>query len=216
MLAETCERKSMSTRIFQIPWTKYFPLEFERKGCVAEYVTPAEGFAFIQDHYKVIHELDQSEGNSFSEDYTDAKLRYYQEEGDFFLVKEEGIAVGIIVGSSLDWSSYNLRNSSFLPRLQGSGLHSKLLSYLIRILAEHGVVRAEADVSPSNFASLQVLIRARFNVTGMNLSERWGALVHMTQYLQADAEGRFLERFCIGPKPQLGRLAFLKERSGFL
>jgi GNAT superfamily N-acetyltransferase len=198
-------RKSMSSIVFGIHWDAYFPFNFESQGCTAEYVSPGEGLTFLQKNYAEIHNSheDETVRPFFKEDFTEAKLRYYEELGDFFLVKECGEPVGLIVGSLTDWSSYNFRSSSFLRRFQGSGVHTKLLSSVIQILKVHGVARAEADASPSNFATLQVLMRSRFNITGLNLTERWGALIHLTQYLQEAPEIHFLDSFCSGPRRQL-------------
>ncbi|MEO5969904.1 MAG: GNAT family N-acetyltransferase [Bdellovibrionia bacterium] len=205
-------RSSMSSKVLGIDWTQYFPYSFETQNCVAEYVTALEGLAFIRKYYNEIHLeqgqfQEQEEGSEeapflsyYKEDFTEAKVRYYEELGDFFLVKQGGDPVGVIVGTLTDWSTYNFRSSSFLRKFQGSGIHTKLLAYAIKILKFHGVVRAEADANPSNFATLQVLTRSRFNITGINLSERWGALVHFTQYLQEEPANCFQKHFCSGPK----------------
>jgi hypothetical protein len=78
----------------------------------------------------------------------------------------------------------------------------KFFPHLFERLRLAGVERVEADASPANFASLQTLLRNRFNVTGSVLSERWGALVRLTRFLDDDATGVFLDQFCDGVRPQ--------------
>jgi len=57
------------------------------------------------------------------------------------------------------------------------------LPVLFEILKSAGVERIEADTSPGNFASMTVMTRLRFNLTGTVLSERWGAMMHFTKFL---------------------------------
>lgn len=186
--------------MFKLRWEDHFPLQFDRENCRAEYASPAEGLDFLLNHYREIHKLDQAENRFLNETFDEAKLSYYQKEGDFFLVKENGISKGIIVGTINDWSSYNLRTSSFLRDFQGSGIHTRLISYLLSVLKKQGVARVEADASPANFATLQILLRFRFYVTGLNLSERWGGTIHLTKFLTDEPEAKFLEHFCSSPK----------------
>jgi hypothetical protein len=50
---------------------------------------------------------------------------------------------------------------------------------------------------------MHIMGRLRFNVTGTCLSERWGANVHFTKFLNGDNERTFLQQFCSGVKYQL-------------
>ena len=74
---------------------------------------------------------------------------------------------------------------------------------LFEQLKRAGVERVEADTSPANMATMHLLTRLRFNMTGTTLSERWGAHVHFTKFLDERSEGVFLEQFCSGVKYQV-------------
>jgi hypothetical protein len=45
---------------------------------------------------------------------------------------------------------------------------------------------------------MYVLTRARFNITGSLMSERWGALIRFTKFLNERGEDTFLQQFCRG------------------
>jgi hypothetical protein len=70
------------------------------------------------------------------------------------------------------------------------------------VLGQAGVRRFELDTSPANMATIQVLTRLRFNVTGHITSERWGALLRLTKFLDERAEEVFLDSFCSGVRYQ--------------
>jgi len=100
-------------------------------------------------------------------------------------------------------SQFRVRNCSILPAFQGGGRYQSLLRHLISVLGENGIDRIEGDVAPSNLGHIHVLNKLKFNITGFNLSERWGALVHFTHFTNPKPEKVFLDQFCDGVKPQL-------------
>jgi hypothetical protein len=64
------------------------------------------------------------------------------------------------------------------------------------------VERVDVETSPSNLATMHIMNRFRFNVTGQVLSERWGALVKFSKFLDGDCEKVFLRQYCTGIKYQ--------------
>jgi RimJ/RimL family protein N-acetyltransferase len=92
-----------------------------------------------------------------------------------------------------------------LPAYQGRQLPRVVLPLLFERLKRAAVRRVEAETSPSNLVTIHVLTRMRFNITGNALSDRWGALLRMTKYLDRDAEDVFLDTFCVGIPYQLRR-----------
>jgi hypothetical protein len=74
---------------------------------------------------------------------------------------------------------------------------------LFEELKRVGVERVECDTSPANLVMVHIMGRLRFNVTGTCLSERWGAYIHFTRFLNSDNERTFLRQFCSGVKYQL-------------
>ena len=73
---------------------------------------------------------------------------------------------------------------------------------MFAVLRAAGVERVEADTSPSNMATLHLLSRLRFNPTGTVLTDRWGAHIKFTRYLDDAAEQVFLDQFCTGVRYQ--------------
>jgi Acetyltransferase (GNAT) family len=134
---------------------------------------------------------------------SEAKVRYYRVAGDFFEFKSEGDTVALLVGTPVDWSTYYIRSAAALPEFQGKKLVQRFLPVLFELLRQVGVERVEADTSPSNMATLHLLTRLRFNPTGTVLSDRFGALVHFTRFLEPDSEDVFVRTLCTGVPYQL-------------
>jgi GNAT superfamily N-acetyltransferase len=189
-------RTSLLTKLFKVKWNQHFPLNVENCGCTIEYIEPELAFQFIRQSYDEIFELELWKDPLLAEQQTDEKLQYYKECGDFFMIYKDSKAIGIFIGTLTDWSSYYFRSAAVLPQYQGNGAIGRLLPYLTKILTDSGIARIESDASVSNFTSIQILLRARFKVTGMQLSERWGALLHFTKFLSPSSEKIFMGQFC--------------------
>jgi len=191
----------MTQLLFGLSWSNHFPLRLAGREQVEtiDYQTAAQ---FFRKNYSLIY--DQTEPSPFlSEDQSEAKRRYYEMAGDFFAFVDGAEIFGIFTGTPSDWGSYYFRNCSILPFYQGGGRYQKLLKHLISVLAQHGVERIEGDVSPSNLGHIHVLNKLKFNITGFNATERWGALTRLTHFTSAKHERVFLNQFCHGVKPQL-------------
>jgi RimJ/RimL family protein N-acetyltransferase len=151
----------------------------------------------VKEHYALIFE--QSRNVPFSNTkHSDSKMRYYRIAGDFFEFKDGATTIGLLVGTPVDWSSYYIRSAAVLPAYQGRKVIQRFFPLLFERLKEAGLERVEADTSPSNMATMHLLTRLRFNVSGTILSERWGAHVHFTKFLSDGVEDAFLGQFCSG------------------
>jgi ribosomal protein S18 acetylase RimI-like enzyme len=157
---------------------------------------------FIRAHYARIFCDDASSPFAVAR-VSDAKARYYRVAGDFFEFKSGDETVALLVGTPVDWSTYYIRSAAALPEFQGKKVVQRFLPFLFELLREAGVERVEADTSPSNMATLHLLTRLRFNPTGTILSDRFGALVHFTRFLDRDSEDVFVKSLCTGIPYQL-------------
>jgi hypothetical protein len=157
---------------------------------------------FVREHYTRIFE-EGSSGPFSNTRESKLKDRYYRVAADFFEFKDGDVSVGLLVGTPVDWTTYYVRSAAALPDYQGTKMIQRFLPEMFEVLRQAGVERIEADTSPSNMATLHLLTRLRFNVTGTVLSERWGAHVHFTRFLAADQEETFLRQFCSGVHYQL-------------
>jgi hypothetical protein len=124
------------------------------------------------------------------------------QSADVLEVRQAGRTIGLLIGAPSDWSTYYLRSLAFLRAYQGRQLHARIFPWMFAELARAGVRRVEAETSPSNLATVMLLTRMRFNITGNVLTERWGALLRLTRYLDESAEDVFLDKFCTGIRYQ--------------
>jgi hypothetical protein len=192
---------SLSESLWDLRWEDLLP-----RPVTSDVYVKASSFEaaipFIVANYAEIFEDDPA-SPFVSGKLNDAKAKYYRAAGDFFEFVHDGRTVALLIGTPVDWSTYYIRSAASLREYQGKKLIQRFFPEMFALLAAAGVERVEADTSPSNMATLHLLTRLRFNVTGTVLSERWGALVHFTRYLDPPAERTFLGQFCAGVKYQL-------------
>jgi ribosomal protein S18 acetylase RimI-like enzyme len=198
--SERVPRETLSKTLWGIDWSEHLPLRI-RDDIVAHASTFEQSLPFVRDNYRAIfHEDAQS---PFSTTRVNAKKeRYYRLAGDFFEFKDGDKTVGLLVGTPVDWSTYYIRSAAVLPEYSGRGILQRYMPAFFSVLRAAGIERVEADTQPSNLATMHILTRLSFNVTGTSLSERWGAQVHLTRFLDEGCEDVFLKQFCAGAKPQ--------------
>jgi GNAT superfamily N-acetyltransferase len=191
-----------ASRFFwDIDWAEWLPRPLTQDGIALHLGTIESAMPFISAHYAEIFEQDLERERFFHEPFDGPKLRYYQ-TADVFEIRHSDRTVGLLIGAPSDWSTYYLRTMAVLPAYQGRQLPRVIFPALFERLARVGVRRVEAETSPSNLATVLILTRMRFNITGSVLSERWGALLRLTKYLDDQAEGAFLDKFCSGIRYQ--------------
>ncbi len=193
------EQPRLTHLLWGLDWAEHVPVDLGDTGVTVELTSFEAAMPFISAHYELIFE-EQPGSSKFKQDTSirGAKERYYQHCGDFFDFRCDGESVGLLIGAAADWSTYYIRSAAILPGFQGKRLHRLFFPTLFDALRGAGIERVEADTSPSNFAVLRVLESLSFNPTGMTLSDRWGAHVHLTKYLDESSETVFLDQFCSG------------------
>lgn len=192
----------LSQVLWGFSWSDILPYGIGNEGVQVVGSTFDSALPFIHNHYAEIFHEDPTV-SPFVTKVDAARQRYYRAAGDFFEFVHEGRTVGLLIGTPIDWGSYYIRSAAALPRYQGKKIIQRFFPVLFEQLKRAGVERVEADTSPSNMATMHLLTRLRFNMTGTVLSERWGAHVHFTKFLDEASEGVFLEQFCSGVKYQL-------------
>jgi RimJ/RimL family protein N-acetyltransferase len=196
------QHRSLSDLFWGLDWTRHFPLELTDDG-IAVHATSYEAAApFVGEHYRAIFHEDANSTFSTTR-LNQQKANYYRLAGDFFEIKKEERTIGLVVGTPVDWSTYYIRSAAILPEFQRRQLAPEVLRILFVHLGAAGVDRVEADTSPSNLRVVRILTDLGFNVTGSVLSERWGAQVRFTRFLDAPSEEVFLRQFCMGVNYQL-------------
>lgn len=200
---KTKERpKTLSERTWNFSWDDHLPATIGSRGITIELSSFDEVYEYARENFDRIFELDKKHNPFVHWEDKGVKERYYRETMDVFVVKREGTLIGINVCGPSDWSSYYLRHSSVLPEAQGNMALSGFIQFIIDKMEQLGVKRLQAETSPANLPIIQILTRLRFNLAGMQLTERWGAIMLLTKFLDKKNEGVFLDQFCFGNHPQ--------------
>jgi hypothetical protein len=195
------QRVTLTETLWGLDWRAHLPRAVCR-GVSVHASTLEESMAFVRAHYASIFCEDPASPFSAGR-VSAAKERYYRAAGDFFEFKDGDRTVALLVGTAVDWSTYYIRSAAALPEVQGKKVIQRFFPFMFELLRVSGVERVEADTSPSNMATLHLLTRLRFNPTGTLLSDRFGALVHFTRFLDAQSEDVFVRRLCTGIPYQL-------------
>jgi len=199
--AQPVDVPKASRWLWNIDWSELLPRALTDDGIELRVGSIEAAMPFITAHYAEIFEQDLERDRFYAEPFDDAKIRYYQ-TADIFDIAHRGRTIGLLIAAPSDWSTYYVRTMAVLPAYQGRQLPRVVLPLLFERLAEAGVRRFEAETSPSNLATMLFLTRMRFNVTGSVMSERWGALLRLTRFLDEGAEDAFLDKFCSGIRYQ--------------
>lgn len=188
--------QNISELFFGINWKSHFPLALQENALV-EISDFSSTYNFIKENYQ--HLFNEQENIKFlSNEFNDAKNRYYHLAGDCFLFKYNSNIVGFFIGTPIDWGSYYLRTAAILQPYRGKGFWKFFILHLIEILKIYNVERIEGDVSPSNFKQINFFNQCNFNINGIIVSERWGCNLHFTKYLSKKHHSVFLNQFCLG------------------
>jgi hypothetical protein len=133
------------------------------------------------------------------------KQTYLANHCDLIELRHNGKTVGAIVGAPEDWSSYYVRIYALAPGYQRPLLTRSFgRECLLEPLRAHHIERVVADVSPANIAMARGLCEMQFHITGHTLSERWGAMVRYTHFLDARCQKAFMKMFA-GTAPPRSR-----------
>lgn len=88
--------------------------------------------------------------------------------------------VGWHLGRQEDASTFYMTNSAILPEHRRKGLYKALLAEVMKILKEKGFQRIYSRHNMTNNSVIIPKLKAGFVITGTELSDNFGALVHLT------------------------------------
>jgi GNAT superfamily N-acetyltransferase len=189
---------SLSQRWLGIDFRSSLPWRF--RTLTVEHGTVDELMPFVERHYATM--FGSADDRRWHNDALEKNKHNFIEDADIFLIRADGRTVGDLVGHPLDWSTYYLRSMALLPDYRGRGTYPQLMDHLADVLRAAGVERIEGDVTPSNRMNVLAGTRLGYVATGTSNSDRWGALVRMTKFLQVEAEDVFHDQFCAGKWPR--------------
>lgn len=197
--AKALEAKTWSSTLWGISWTTLLP-KMITADIRVDYLRHSEAVPVMQKLFPEVFEGNVGTNNARFFDGTNPamKQKYYELAGDYFVFRDcsQGErVVGMVACTFQDWATYNMRNVSVHPDYQQLGIYQEFYLLLCEILTEHGVSRIEGDIAPTNLHHMAVLSKMGYIPTAMSVSERWGALVHVTKYLQEEEEDRFADLF---------------------
>jgi len=209
-MATSVGHSKLSMKVFDLNWKRHFPFQIQDSEIQIRCGSFEVCHDFYINNYEKIYQSDEGQVRFFQEEPGAAKNRYYKEAGDFFEFYASGHLVGIFVGTPSDWSTYYIRNISILPDYQNKKISQIFYKKLLMILDDHSVARVEVDISPGNLRHLHIFTKLQFKVTGLKLSERWGALVQLTRFLVPQAEDVFDTQYCSEYRRNLNKAASVK------
>jgi ribosomal protein S18 acetylase RimI-like enzyme len=90
--------------------------------------------------------------------------------------------VGWHVGVQDTWDRFYMMNSGILPAHQGRGIYTALLPVIMRRVREKGFQTIYSRHHATNSAVLIPKLRAGFVITGFELSDQYGMLVHLSYH----------------------------------
>lgn len=184
----------LSELLWGIRWDDILPIECA-EGVTVHAASYDEAMHFVRAHYDDI--FPSVPGSPFGRvELNPAKERYYRHAADFFEFRKDRRAIALMIGDPIDWSSYYIRSTAVLREYQGLTLMQRLFPIVFERLARAGVERVEADASPSNATSVQILTRFQFRAAGTVLTDRWGALTRFVKFLSPATETIFVSQFC--------------------
>jgi ribosomal protein S18 acetylase RimI-like enzyme len=172
----------LSARFWGLELTKRLPRVLSRDGVQAVRGDLGRIRDFLFEAFPTFTEEDA--GASPDSRMADAKRIYLSTASDLIELQPE------------DWSSYYVRIFAVLPAYQRPALTRRFArECLFDALVEHGVERIVAETWPTNVAMSHLFTEMQFHVTGHQLSERWGALVRYTKFLDPARAEAFARRF---------------------
>lgn len=187
-------RPTQSTQLWGLSLYEDLPKPLTSDGVYAVAASYERVRAFVAEQYEMFTE----EGlgcspNAFAQK---SKQAYLSTGCDLIGLTHGGKMVGIMVGAPEDWSSYYVRVFALAPQYQRPSLTRRFVrECLFEPLARRGVERVVADTNPANVAMTRLFGELGFFVTGNQLTDRWGALIRYTKFLDPACEQQFHRRF---------------------
>jgi len=206
LMSNKSRRSPLSSQLYGLLWEQHMPISYSQllagDDIALEMTDLKSILKFRHAHFNDLFAEEDSEKRFLVETFADAKIRYYDAMGDLFGITHQGGIIGMLVCTPVDWNSYYLRSYALKSEFQNRGIMRACLNSILGILKKHDLARVEVDVSPSNQKNIHLLNQLGFTLTGLNLSERWGANIRFTHFLSSNTEAIFLKQFCTSLRPK--------------
>lgn len=123
---------------------------------------------------------------------------FSQAHHEYFLFRTvENVYVGYSYGDMRDGQTFFMTSSGVLPAYRQQGIYTGFLKQVLRYLHAIGYERVVSNHHPNNRAVIIAKLKAGFNVTAVNLDERWGAQVELTYLFHEDRRQTYATAFSL-------------------
>ncbi len=149
-------------------------------------------FEKLKSHLKLHSDSAFSETFRFREmqamgaDEHAAMKRLQKSQGEIYRLNVALFHGDEFAGWSYGWQSefgtYYMTNSAVLPAHRRKGLYSAMLRYLLKVLKKEGFQIIYSRHTATNNAVLVPKLKAGFIISGMEISDSFGLLVHLRYY----------------------------------
>lgn len=108
--------------------------------------------------------------------------------------------IGWSYGDMRDSETFFMTNSAILPDYRHCGIYSAFLRHFLAYLSALGYERVVSNHQTNNRAVIIAKMKLGFNITAVNLDERWGAQVELTYLFQDDRRVGYEQAFSLEPR----------------
>lgn len=103
-----------------------------------------------------------------------------------FLVEKDGEAIGWHKSLQTDAQTLNMSYSGLVPKHRGKGLYSAIVPAILKVGREQGFQRVTSKHLATNNAVLVPKLKAGFQISGFEISEKYGVLVTLVYHYNSD------------------------------
>ncbi len=118
----------------------------------------------------------------------------------FLMVDENQQAVGWSFGDMRDRETFFMTSIGLLPAYRQRGIYTAFSQRLLAYLSALGYERVVSNHQTNNRAVVIAKLKLGFNITAVNLDERWGAQVELTYLFQPDRRQGYERAFALEPR----------------
>lgn len=110
-----------------------------------------------------------------------------------WFIQYKGDIIGWTLAQQDDPITLLMRNTAVDPAHRRQGLYTALLDFVVQYARDNGYQRITSTHSATNNAILIAKLKAGFAISGLHVDERFGVMVHLTNYLY-EQRSRVFER----------------------
>lgn len=156
--------------------------------------------SFLNDHFPTVfathHRIFISDMLSEDEKAAVQHLRtQFGKPGELLAYVMHGTEIiGWLLGGQADQETFYMMNTGILPAHQGKGIYTALLPKFLAYLQSLGYQKVSSRHIATHNAVIVPKLKAGFLITGMELNEQYGWLVHLTYYFNEARRAALMQR----------------------